>query len=67
MRVKIICSTNSELEHDCKVLPKQFTKRGYGSSLNELKLRRLNKGQVLSLTMTYNRTLPSLKEIIQNH
>ena len=29
LRVKIICSTNSELERICKLLQEQFTKRAY--------------------------------------
>ena len=42
LRVKRICSTNSEFERNCKVLQEQFTKRGYDSLRLKPKLRRLN-------------------------
>ena len=79
--IKRICSTNSEFERNCKVLHEQFTKRGYDSSLIETKTKKTKlldrkdlltpkttqKAQVLPLTVTYNRILPNIKQIIQNH
>ena len=81
LRVKRICSTNSEFERNCKVLQVQFTKRGYDSSLIETEIKKIKlldskdsltpkttqKAQVLPLTVTYNRTLLNIKQIIQNH
>ena len=75
---KIICSTNSEFKHNCKVQQEQFTKRGYDSSsiateIKKIKLldkkhlltpKTTQKVQVLSLTVTYNHTLPNIKQII---
>ena len=77
MRVKRICSTNTEFECICRVLQEQFTKRGYNSSSIETRIKKIKsldrkktttqKAQVLPLTVTYNRTLPTIKQIIQNH
>ena len=81
MRVKRICSINSELERYCKILHEHFTKRGYDSSSIETEIKKIKlvdrkdfltpkatqKAQVLSLTVTYSRTLSNIKPIIQNH
>ena len=80
LRVKRICSTKGEYECSYKVLQEQFTKRGYDSSSieTEIKIKLLDrkdrltskttqKAQVLPLTVTHNRTLPNVKQIIQNH
>ena len=81
LRVKRICSTNSKLEHNCKVLHEHFTKRRYDSSSIEtetkkikfvdwkdwLTLKTTQKVQVLPFTVTYNGTLPDIKQLIQNH
>ena len=62
-------------------MQKQFTKIGYGLSSTETEIKK-NKlldrkelltpkvtqtGQVLQLTVTYNHTLPNVKQVIQNH
>ena len=79
--VKRICSKNSEFEHNCKVLQKQFTKICYGLSSTETEIKKnellarkelltpkvTQTGQVLQLTVTYNHTLPNVKQVIQNH
>ena len=81
LRVKRICSTNSEFERNRKVLHEQFTKRGYDSSSIETKIKKIRlldrkdlltpkttqKAQVLPLTVTYNCTLSNIKQLIQNH
>ena len=73
-------STNSEFERNCTVLLEQFTKRGYDSSFivtNNKKIKLLDrktlltpkttqKAQVLLRAVIYNRTLPNIKQIIQN-
>ena len=62
-------------------MQEQFTKRGYDSSSVETKIKKIKvldrkdsltpkttqKVQVRPLTVTYNRTLPNIKQIIQNH
>ena len=72
---------NSEFERNCKVLQEQFTKRGYDSSSIETQIKKIKlldqkdlltpktteKVHVLPLTVTYNRTLPNMKQTIQNH
>ena len=81
LRVKRICSTNSEFERNCKVLQEQFTKRGCDSSPIKTEIKKVKlldrkdlltpkttqKTQMLTPTVTYNRTLPNIKQIIQNH
>ena len=81
LRVKRICSTNRELESNCKVLQEQFTERGYDSYSIETEIKKIKlldridlltprttqNVQVLPLTLTYNRTLPNIKQIIRNH
>ena len=76
-----IFSTNSEFKRYCKVLREQFTKRGDESSsivTNNKKIKLLDrktlltpkitqKAQVLLRAVIYNRTLPDIKRIIQNH
>ena len=71
----------TEFECYCKGLQEQFTKRGYDSSSIETKINKIKfpdtkdlltpkttkKAQVLPLTVTYNRRLPNIKQIIQNH
>ena len=75
LRVKRICSTNSEFERNCKVLQEQFRKRGFDSSSIETEIKKIKlldrkdwltpkttqKAQVLPLTVTYYRTLPNIK------
>ena len=79
LRVKRICSTNSEFEAYIK---NKFVKRGYEKSLNENQIEKVaklnrsvllaeqNKNQkasCLPLSVTYNRTLPNIKNILQQH
>ena len=42
LRVKRICSKNSEFECNCKVLQEQFTERCYGPSSVETKIKNIN-------------------------
>ena len=79
-RVKRNYLTNSEFERNCKVLQERFTKRDYDSSSTETEIKKIKllnrkdlltpkttqKAQVLPLTMTYNRTLLNIKQIIRN-
>ena len=81
LRVKFFFSTNSEFECNCKVLKERFTKRGYSSYSIETEIKKVKpldrkelltpkttqKPQVLQLTVTYDHTLPKIKQIIQNH
>ena len=68
-------------ECNCKVLQEQCTERSYDPSSIEIKIKTIKlldrkefltpeatqKSQVLPLKMTYNCTLPNIKQIIQNH
>ena len=62
-------------------MQEQFTERGYDSYSIETEIKKIKlldriylltprttqKVQVLPLTLTYNRTLPNIKQIIRNH
>ena len=45
LSAKRICSTNSEFEHNCKVLQEQFTKRCYDSSSIETEIKKIKRRQ----------------------
>ena len=81
MRFNKICYNKSDLHNNCKQLLNTFSKRGYNKTDTTTQINRaisiprkelLNKIKTsnterLPLTVTYNRTLPDLKTIIDKN
>ena len=81
LRVKRICSTIADFKTNCDILLKKFINRGYKASsiLEQIdKVNRLNRNdlmqlkhkertQCLPISLTYNKTLPNIKNIIEKH
>ena len=82
LRVKRICFTNSEFEAHINTIKDQFVKRGYEKTLIKNQMEKVakldrsvllaeqnksKKASCLPLTVTYNRALPSIKSILQQH
>ena len=76
--VKRICSTNPEFETLINTVEDQFIKCGYKKTLIENQIEKVvkldlveqnksNKASCLSLSVTYNRTLPNIKNMLQQH
>ena len=81
LRFNKICYNRSDLHNNCKRLLNTLTKRGYNKTDTATQINRvisvprnelLNKSKTsdterLPLTVTYNRTLPDLKTIIDKN
>ena len=81
LRVKRICSTNSEFEVHINIIKYQFVKHGYEETLFENQIEKVeeldgsfllakqNKGKkasCLPFSVTCNRTLPNIKTYFNN-
>ena len=82
LRVKRICSTNSKFEAHVNTIRDQFVKRAYEKTLIENQIEKFakldrsvllaeknksKKALRLPLSVTYNRTLSNIKNILQQH
>ena len=81
LRLKRICSTTEEYEKHTENLKKQLIKKGYPETMvieeiqkatNQDRTRLLNKektetGNHLTLCVTYSKTIPNIKTILEKH
>ena len=81
LRLKRICSTTEEYEKHTENLKKQLIKKGYPETMvneeiqkatNQDRTRLLNKekietGNHLNLCVTYSKTIPNIKTILEKH
>ena len=71
LRLKRICSTTGEYEKHTENLKKQLIKKGYPETIANEEIQKATNqdraGNYLTLWITYNKTLPNIKTIVEKH
>jgi len=81
LRIKRICSTKEEFSKECNTLKEKLLERGYDQNLIENQINKVDafdRNQLLTkkkkatlnripISLTYNRTLPNIKSILQKN
>ena len=71
LRLKRICSTTGEYKKHTENLKKQLIKKGYPETIANEEIQKATNqdraGNYLTLWITYNKTLPNIKTIVEKH